>query len=157
VLSLMRRVEPAAKQKNLTLALHVPRNLPAIQTDVPRFSQVLLHLLSNAIKYTAHGGVEVRLERTVRRLTRERQEPILLIRVRDTGQGIPRPELDRIFEPFAQVDEGARTDSRNRGIGLGLPLAQQLARSLGGDISIESEPGKGTLASFLLPYRSPFG
>jgi signal transduction histidine kinase len=157
VLKLMQRVEPAAKRKNLTLALHVPRNLPAVQTDVPRFSQILLHLLSNAIKYTSHGGVEVRLERAMRRLTRERQEPVLLIHVRDTGRGIPQPELDRIFEPFAQVEEGARTNSRTRGVGLGLPLAQQLARSLGGDITIESEIGKGTLASFLLPYRSHFG
>lgn len=155
VADLLRRIEPVAKRKNLTISLYVPRNLPTLQTDVTRVSRILLHLFSNAIKYTSHGGVEVRLERTTRVLRRHKAEPVLTVRVRDTGRGIPPEQLSRIFQPFAQVEEGARTDSRQRGIGLGLPLAQQLAQSLGGEITIESTPGDGTTAMLTLPYYQP--
>ena len=153
VADLMRRLEPNAKRKNLTLALYTPRDLPTLQTDANRFTRIVMHLLSNAIKYTSEGRIEVRLERTSHRLGRAKPEPALAIRIRDTGRGIPPGELERIFEPFTQVDEGARTDSRSRGLGLGLPLARQLARTLGGDVAIESTPGYGTTATFVLPYR----
>jgi protein-histidine pros-kinase len=153
VADLMRRLEPTARRKNLTLALYTPRDLPPLQTDSNRFSRIVMHLLSNAIKYTAEGRVEVRLERTSHRLSRARTEPVLAIRVKDTGRGIPQQELQRIFEPFTQVEEGARTDSRNRGIGLGLPMARQLARTLGGDVTLESVQGRGTTASLILPYH----
>ena len=153
VADLMRRLEPTARRKNLTLALYTPRDLPPLQTDSNRFSRIVMHLLSNAIKYTAEGRVEVRLERTSHRLSRARTEPVLAIRVKDTGRGIPQQDLKRIFEPFTQVEEGARTDSRNRGIGLGLPMARQLARTLGGDVTLESVQGRGTTASLILPYH----
>ncbi len=152
VTELLRKVEPTANRKQLSLTLYVPRVLPPLQTDASRFSRIILYLLANAIKYTAQGGIEVRLERTVRMSAPGRQEPILVVRVKDTGRGIPAEYLPRIFEPFTQVEEGARTDSRTRGLGLGLPLARQLARSLGGDIAIESAPGRGTLASVHIPY-----
>jgi signal transduction histidine kinase len=153
VLELMRRLEPSAKRKNIALALYTPRTLPPLQTDAGRFSRILMQLLSNAIKYTAAGTVEVRLERAVQRLARGRSEPVLAVRVRDTGRGIPPEELQRIFEPFAQVDEGARTDSRTRGLGLGLPLARQLARGVGGEVAVESTLGSGTIATLYLPYH----
>ena len=153
VADLMRRLEPTARRKNLVLALYTPKDLPPLQTDSNRFSRIVTHLLSNAIKYTSEGRVEVRLERTSHRLARPRTEPVLAIRVKDTGRGIPQAELQRIFEPFTQVDEGARTDSRSRGIGLGLPLARQLARTLGGDVTLESVQGRGTTASLILPYH----
>jgi len=153
VADLMRRLEPTTKRKNLALALYTPRDLPPLQTDSSRFTRILMHLLSNAIKYTSEGSVEVRLERTSHRLSRARAEPVLAIRVKDTGRGIPTEQLQRIFEPFTQVDEGARTDSRSRGIGLGLPLARQLARTLGGDVALESVQGRGTTASLILPYH----
>lgn len=155
VADLMRRLEPTAKRKSIALALYTPRDLPALQTDATRFTRILHHLLSNAIKYTAEGRVEVRLERTTHRLGRNRPEPVLAIHVKDTGKGIPAAQLERLFEPFTQVDEGARTDSRSRGVGLGLPLARQLARTLGGDVTLESAPGRGTTASLFLPYHHP--
>jgi len=157
VADLMRRQEPIAKRKNLALALYTPRDLPTLQTDANRFARIVTHLLSNAIKYTSEGRVEVRLERTSHKLGRPRSEPVLAIRVKDTGRGIPPEELERIFEPFTQVEEGARTDSRSRGLGLGLPLARQLARTLGGDVTVESAPGQGTVASFILPYHRAVG
>jgi len=155
VTELLRRVEPAARRKHLTLKLYVPRLLPPLQTDAARFSRILLYLLSNAIKYTSQGGIEVRIERAYRTTRPGRQEPTLIVRVKDTGRGIPPEELTRVFEPFTQVDEGARTDSRTRGLGLGLPLARRLARSLDGDITMESTPGRGTVASLHLPYTHP--
>jgi signal transduction histidine kinase len=153
VADLMRRVEPTARRKRLTLSLYVPRNLPSLQTDGARLARILLHLLGNAIKYTAQGGVEVRLERGTQPLSRPRPEPVLIVRVTDTGRGIPPHELERIFEPFAQVDEGARSDSVARGQGLGLPLARRLARTLGGEVQVESVLGGGTTAILVLPYR----
>jgi signal transduction histidine kinase len=153
VADLMRRLEPTARRKSIALALYTPRDLPTLQTDTNRFGRIVVHLLSNAIKYTTEGRVEVRLERTQHRLGRSKAEPVLAVRVKDTGRGIPAGDLERIFEPFTQVDEGARTDSRSRGVGLGLPLARQLARTLGGDVLLESAPGKGTTATLFLPYH----
>jgi signal transduction histidine kinase len=155
VTDLLRRMEPAAQRKNLALALHVPRSLPALQTDPDRVERILLHLVSNAVKYTATGGVDVRLQRSRRHAGPHRQEPILVIQVTDTGRGIPPEQIERIFEPFTQVDEGARADTGRRGAGLGLPLARQLARSLRGDITLESSPGQGTTASLVLPFHTP--
>ncbi|HET8656663.1 MAG TPA: HAMP domain-containing sensor histidine kinase [Longimicrobiaceae bacterium] len=153
VADLMRHMEPLARRKQLPLSLFVPRDLPPLQTDVGRLSRILLHLLGNAIKYTSAGGIEVRLERTVQTLQHGRREPVLAVHVQDTGRGIPAAEVARVFEPFAQVEEGARTDSRRRGLGLGLPLARQMARTLRGDIRLESTVGRGTTATLLLPYH----
>jgi signal transduction histidine kinase len=153
VLELLRRVEPAADRKKLRLSLYAPRTMPLLQTDLKRLSHVLLHLLSNAVKYTAEGGIEVRLEQATRVLGPHRRVPVLWIRVKDTGCGIPPTELERILDPFVQVDEGARTDSPTRGFGLGLSIARRLARSLDGELLLESTPGEGTTASLALPYR----
>jgi signal transduction histidine kinase len=153
ITALARYVEPAADRKGNVLSLFFPRVLPLIQTDAERFRRVLLYLLANALKYTENGRVQVRVERHARPRGATRREPLLVVRIADTGRGIPAEELDRIFEPFAQVEEGARTDSGARGVGLGLPLARRLARSLGGEVLVESTPGEGTLATFLVPYR----
>jgi protein-histidine pros-kinase len=157
VIEQLRRVEPAAKQKGLTLAVHVPRSLPVVQTDPERFGRILLHLFANAVKFTDEGRIDVYLERTTRPTPRGRREQVLLIRVVDTGRGMPVEEIERVFEPFAQVDEGARTESRRRGLGLGLTLANRLAASIGGSIALESEAGRGTTATFTLPWRRAHG
>lgn len=153
VLQLLRRVEPAADRKKLPISYHAPRDLPPLQTDAARFSRILIHLLTNAIKYTSEGRIEVRLERAARRVGPGAREPFLMVRVADTGRGIPREELERILEPFTQVEENARTDSLSRGVGLGLALARRLARSLGGELRLESEPGRGTVGSLFIPYH----
>jgi len=152
VLELLRKVEPAAAKKELPILFYSPRALPVLQTDVAAFSRILLHLLSNAIKYTAQGRIEVRLELGTRPLHRRRHERVLLVRVTDTGHGIPSEELERIFEPFAQVGDGARSDSHVRGPGLGLAVARNLARSLRGEIRIESAVGTGTTVTLMIPY-----
>jgi signal transduction histidine kinase len=153
VLQLLRRVEPAADRKKLPIAFHARRDLPPLQTDAARFSRVLLHVLSNAIKYTAEGSIEVRVERVGRWTATARRRPFLSVRVADTGRGIPREILDQMLEPFAQDGDSARTESHVRGVGLGLALARRLARSLGGDLLIESDPGRGTAATLFVPYH----
>lgn len=153
VLNLLRRIEPAAKRKNLPILFFAPRTLPMIQLDAGVFSRVLLHLLSNAVKYTSEGRIEVRLEQTSRSLGRQSRERVLVVRVIDTGCGIPKEHLARIFEPFAQVEEGARTDSRSRGLGLGLSIAQKLARGIRGDIALDSVVGQGTTVTLTVPYH----
>ncbi len=152
VLQLLRRVEPAADRKQLPISLRAQRDLPPLQTDPSRFSKILLHLLSNAIKYTSEGGIEVRVERTAR-WSGGRRRPFLAVRVVDSGRGIARDVLEQMMEPFTQVGDAARTDSHVRGVGLGLALSRRLARSLGGDLHVESEPGRGTSASLFLPYH----
>ncbi|HET6229649.1 MAG TPA: HAMP domain-containing sensor histidine kinase [Longimicrobiaceae bacterium] len=152
VADLLRRVEPTAKRKGLRISLFVPPSLPPLQTDPSRLGRVLLHLFSNAIRFTAQGEVEVRLERSTVSSGLKRV-PVLVARVRDTGPGIPADRLDSVFEPFTQVDEGARSDSKVRGVGLGLPLARKLARSLGGDVGIASRVGVGTTATLTVPYH----
>lgn len=152
VLQLLRRVEPAADRKQLPISLRAQRDLPPLQTDPSRFSKILLHLLSNAIKYTSEGGIEVRVERTAR-WSGGRRRPFLAVRVVDSGRGIARDVLEQMMEPFTQVGDAARTDSHVRGVGLGLALSRRLARSLGGDLLVESEPGRGTSASLFLPYH----
>jgi signal transduction histidine kinase len=152
VADLLRRVEPTAKRKGLRISLFVPPSLPPLQTDPSRLGRVLLHLFSNAIRFTAQGEVEVRLERSTMSSGLKRV-PVLVARVRDTGPGIPADRLDSVFEPFTQVDEGARSDSKVRGVGLGLPLARKLARSLGGDVGIASRVGVGTTATLTVPYH----
>ncbi|HEX8359465.1 MAG TPA: HAMP domain-containing sensor histidine kinase [Longimicrobium sp.] len=149
---LLRRVEPTARRKGLTLSLHYPPNLPLLQTDPARLARVLLLLLDNAIRFTGEGKVEVRLIRAMRP-SRTRRAPVLVISVRDTGPGIPADELERVFEPFAQVQEGARSGSSERGVGLGLALARRLSRTLAAEVTLESELGKGTTASLILPYQ----
>lgn len=148
---LLRRVEPAANRKGLRLALFYPKELPALQTDAGQLGRVVLHVLGNAIRFTERGRVEVRLSRETA-TTGRRREPVLCIVVSDTGPGIPAAELERVFEPFAQVGEGARTASRTRGVGLGLPLARTLARGLGGDLVLASPAGGGTRATITVPY-----
>ncbi len=152
VATLLRRVEPTARRKGLTLSLHYPPDLPLLQTDPGRLSRVLLHLLDNAIRFTDEGKIEVRLTRTTKP-SRTRRIRVLVVAVCDTGHGIPADELERVFEPFAQVQEGARSASSERGVGLGLSLARRLARTLSAEVKLESELGKGTTASLILPYQ----
>jgi two-component system sensor histidine kinase BaeS len=119
-----------------TIAVTVPADLPAVEVDPVRIRQVLLNLLANALRHTPEEGtVAVEAQASPQRI---------LIRVRDSGSGIAREELPRIFERFQKG-----TDSR--GSGLGLAIARKLVLAHGGDIGIESAPGKGTEVTVSLP------
>jgi PAS domain S-box-containing protein len=123
------------------LTFEVDCEVAMVHADPDRLQQILLNLLSNAIKFTPRGGhVTVRCTRDDERA---------LIRVEDTGIGIPPDQFQRIFEPFVQLE----TENRERGVGLGLAISRELARAMGGELTAESAPGRGAAFILALPAR----
>ena len=165
-------VEPLITEKGLTLSLAVGASLPRVRTDPGLLRQILVNLFGNAVKYTPAGGVAVRARLVGapeaygrgRRGTRAESGVVtvkapradgiwIALQVVDTGVGIAPANHARVFEEFEQVDAGPRGDSINRGTGLGLTISRRLARLLGGDISLESELGKGSTFTLWLPVN----
>jgi PAS domain S-box-containing protein len=132
--SVLPMIEPQAESKHLTLESAIPRNLFA-SADREKAQQILLNLLTNAIKFTADGG-SICVEAGVA------DEKRIYLRVIDTGVGIPREMLEKVFEPFVQVD--ASHSRSAEGTGLGLAISRDLARGMGGDLSAQSAPGSGS-------------
>ena len=113
----------------------------AMRADPERLRQILVNLLTNATKYTDAGGaIEVACSSRDGRVS---------VRVRDTGAGIPADRLDDIFEPFVQI--GRRLHQPMDGVGLGLAISRDLARKMGGDVTVESTEGKGSVFTLTLP------
>jgi CheY-like chemotaxis protein/HAMP domain-containing protein len=149
---------PLAHDKGLELIIDVAPSLPeSIVTDRQRVDQILTNLLGNAIKFTEHGSVTLRVGRPVAgaRLGRPELTPerTVALVVSDTGIGIAHQEQERVFAPFQQID--ARTDRRYGGSGLGLSIARELALLLGGELQLESAPGKGSTFTLYLPAHGP--
>jgi signal transduction histidine kinase len=140
-------VEPQAQQKGLVLRVELPDAPVEITTDRRKLRQILVNLLGNAVKFTDAGEVELRVWS---------EEGVLFLRVSDTGPGIPPEYLERIFEPFTQVDS-SHTRVQG-GTGLGLPVSRRLARLLGGELEVASTPGEGsrfTVSHPILPAEPP--
>jgi two-component system, sensor histidine kinase and response regulator len=137
----------SAREKGLELELRVDPRLPIwVVGDPARFRQVLVNLVSNAIKFTERGrtSVEARVEL-------ESAEGVLVcFAVCDTGIGISPDDLPRLFEPFTQADPSIAR--RYGGTGLGLTIARELIALMGGDLSVESEEGRGSRFSFALRF-----
>ncbi len=152
-------VAPLAAQKGLEVAYRIEDGVPeALIGDPTRTRQVLVNLLSNAVKFTEQGEVLVVL--SARRLDGAAGGGRFEIRfeVRDTGIGIPADKIDRLFQPFSQVDTS--TTREFGGTGLGLVISQRLCELLGGEIWLESSLGEGTRAHFTIvgeaaPARRP--
>ena len=136
--------EPLAQAKGVTLVCH-PCDGARAFADRGKAQQIVLNLLSNAVKFTPEGGrVEVSCSA---------DSAGARVVVRDNGRGIPSERLESIFEPFVQVDQ--REDSKLRqGVGLGLAIARQLARGMGGELAVESEVGAGSSFTLTLPVRA---
>lgn len=134
-----------AKEKGLRLDIAVQPDLPSLKYDPVRVRQCLTNLVSNAIKFTEEGGVDIVLGGDAIGDGRY----MVRVAVRDTGIGIEPSIVERLFEPFTQADE--TTTRRFGGTGLGLSIARDLARLMGGDISVSSSPGKGS--EFLLTFQ----
>ena len=159
VLNVVSELEPLITERGLNLSIAVGASLPRVRTDPTHLRQILVNLIGNAIKYTPAGGVAIRARMTGVPPTAGRhpspEDPTLITRspdrrktwialqVIDTGIGILPADQERIFDEFEQVNAGPRSDSMERGTGLGLAISRRLARLLGGDISVESQPGKG--------------
>lgn len=107
-----------------------------------RLRQILQNLLSNAIKFTSHGKVSLKVSST----SIDPEQDLLTFEVTDTGLGIPKDKQNQLFKPFSQV----HTDRDNRfgGTGLGLSIVKSLVTAMGGEIHLDSEPGKGTQVVF---------
>lgn len=136
-----------ANEKGLKLQLTVQKDVPdKLLGDPYRLNQVLMNLTSNALKFTRDGGIYI--DASVSKLTPEHCR--LKITVRDTGIGIPESKLDKVFESFTQ----AYTDTTRLfgGSGLGLAISRNLARLLGGDITVTSKPGKGSVFTIEIPF-----
>jgi two-component system, cell cycle sensor histidine kinase PleC len=133
---------PAASEKDLELLTEVPEGI-LLLSDRRRVKQVLMNLVSNAIKFTDRGSVKI--------AARVARDGNVEIRVIDTGIGIKKEDTDKLFQPFQQIDMSL-TRSRE-GTGLGLHLAKRLSALLGGDISAKSEYGRGSEFILTIPLR----
>jgi signal transduction histidine kinase len=140
-------MRPIVDKKQLTLTSEVTDDLPHLHSDAGKLRQILYNLLSNAVKYTPEGG---RVELTARSL--EDGQKVELT-VRDTGPGIAPEDHERIFEKFRQLD--ASVTREQGGTGLGLAITKELCQMLGGEIHLESQPGRGAKFIVLLPVESP--
>ncbi len=133
-------IEPLARQKHLAFHAHVPNEPIRMTSDVDKIRQILVNLAGNAVKFTERGDVCLTLE--------PRDGEVAFV-VTDTGIGIAKADLDRLFQPFAQLDAGLTR--RHGGTGLGLYISRRLAELLGGRIDVDSESGKGTTFALILP------
>jgi signal transduction histidine kinase len=138
----VRRTDSAARAGEVALRVTIPDDLPKLLADEHRIAQALLQLLSNAVKFTEAGGcVEIEAGLTL--------EQDLFVSVADNGIGIPDADLERVFEPFTQVD--GSLSRRFGGAGLGLFTARAIVSAHGGQLRLTSRPGVGTTARVVLP------
>lgn len=133
---------PLARDKSLEFHTETPESPVPIETDPRKLRQILLGVLSNAVKFTDRGAIDLDVSA---------DEEAVEFRIRDTGVGIAPDDLERIFDPFWQVEQ-AKT-RRVGGAGLGLSMVRRLARLLGGDITVRSEPRRGSTFTIELPRR----
>jgi signal transduction histidine kinase len=141
---------PLAEKKNIDLDCEAPATLPPLRQDQAKVQQILNNLLSNAIKFTPEGGrIFVSAERD--------ENGDLRLKVTDTGIGISPDEQQLVFEKFRQgagaLSDGDAMTREYSGTGLGLSIVRELCRLLGGDVSLESELGKGSTFTIRLPWR----
>ncbi len=142
-------IQAAAERKSIRLSIDVDPNASRVMADARRLHQILFNLVSNAVKFTPAGG-RVSLETGV---DPERGE--IRFVVSDTGPGIAREDLGKLFKPFTQLD--ARLAREHTGTGLGLTLVRQLTELHGGRVEVESEPGQGSRFRVVLPWAPQAG
>jgi signal transduction histidine kinase len=179
VLNVASELESLVSEKGLAFSITVGASLPRVRTDPTHLRQILINLIGNAVKYTPTGTVSVRArlvgaprgpattpaparatppggeEMGGRALQARapRNGTWVALQVVDSGVGIASTDLERIFDEFEQVNAGPRGDSMQRGTGLGLAISRRLARLLGGEISVESEVGRGSTFTVWLPVN----
>ena len=141
-----------AEEKGIELVCSIDPALPSQLTGDPiRIKQVLTNLMGNAVKFTAHGEVLVKIQSGRKYEKNDATFVDIDILVKDTGIGIPQCKLNAIFESFTQADNS--TTRKYGGTGLGLTISKSLAELMGGQLTVESEPGKGSTFSFRLALQ----
>ena len=138
--NVVRLFDQRLKEKQLSLMMDVQENLPPIKGDLFKLEQMLVNLFDNAVKYTDRGGIAISVNTQGKRVR---------IRVRDTGIGIPKDDIPRVFERFYVVDKSR--SRKSGGTGLGLSIVKHIVLQHGGTIGIESAPGEGTTVTVALP------
>jgi signal transduction histidine kinase len=163
ILDLTSEIEALRAERGLALSISIGSSLPRIRTDPMHLRQIVLNLLGNALKFTPRGGIAIRARvidmtdsaTSVETPATSKEVPRagiwIALDVADTGVGIAKNDQHRIFEEFEQVNAGPRTDSMQRGTGLGLPISRRLARLLGGELTVMSESGKGSTFTVWIP------
>jgi signal transduction histidine kinase len=136
-------VRPLAEKKGLAFALQGHDSRAIMRSDPQKVRQIIINLLANAVKFTTQGSV---------RLAARTSEERVAFEVSDTGPGIAGEHLERVFDAFWQVDQ--RITRKTGGTGLGLSVARQLARLLGGDVSVRSATGSGSTFTVDLPLTA---
>jgi signal transduction histidine kinase/CheY-like chemotaxis protein/HPt (histidine-containing phosphotransfer) domain-containing protein len=150
--SVKRLLEKPAEAKGLAMRAVVDADVrPVVRGDPMRIRQILTNLMGNAIKFTQRGGVSVRVSK--RNDTATQHE--LLFAVRDTGIGLAADAAARLFQPFTQAD--ASVTRRYGGTGLGLTICKKLVDLMGGRIGVRSEPGRGSVFWFTIPFEKAPG
>lgn len=139
----LRLVRERAKNAKVVLECNLPAELPLLRADQRRFRQILLNLLSNALKFTDEGGMVT--------VAAGLQRGGLVVEVADTGVGMLPDDLSKAMEPFGQID--SRLSRKYEGTGLGLPLTKALIEAHGGTLELESVYGRGTRAMVLFPLN----
>jgi signal transduction histidine kinase len=135
-------IEPLAQERGLAFRLDAPAHAVPVATDPGKMRQILINLLSNAVKFTERGSVTLAVL----------EEPEgVLVEVRDSGIGIAAENVERVFDPFWQVEQ--KKTRRVGGSGLGLAVARRLAHLLGGDLTVRSTPGDGSTFTLRLPHQ----
>jgi signal transduction histidine kinase len=155
-------IAPLAQKKGITLNLEASEDLPPIRTDAKKLQQIVFNFLSNAVKFTEskertgrEPQITLRAERLVWSSPGSESEERVRISVIDNGPGISAEEKERIFEKFYQVHGGHTRE--HAGTGLGLAIVRDLANLLGAQIQVESEVGRGSMFSVILPLSIPEG
>jgi PAS domain S-box-containing protein len=133
-------IAPRVERKGLRYRLESGDADITVRMDQDKVQQIILNLLSNAVKFTDAGEITLRCHVS---------HDTVAIQVVDTGKGVPANALESIFEPFVQAGRGSA--SLSEGTGLGLSISRELARAMGGDVTVESEEGKGSTFSLVLP------
>lgn len=142
--NVMVTVEPMVTSKAVKLVQEVEPDLPILNTDILKVKQILLNLLSNAAKFTDQGAITI---------IAKKQDENVSIAVKDDGIGIEPQNLERVFEEFSQIDTS--NSRKYKGTGLGLPIAKNYARLLGGNLTVQSEFGKGATFILVIPPDFP--
>ena len=145
LMEVVNQLKPMANNKKLYLNLEMDEGLPTARADSHRLRQVVINLVSNALKFTEKGGVTIRCRLVY-------NDEMVHISVSDTGIGISPAALGYIFEAFRQAD--GSTTRRFGGTGLGLTIARKLIELQGGEVAVESVPGHGSTFSFTLPVET---
>jgi signal transduction histidine kinase len=138
-----KEIEPLALKNKILIKTKVQKDLPSINADINKLKHVFFDLLDNAIKFNKKGG-EVIIEA-------KQMGNKVEVSIKDTGIGIPKEHLDRIFDRLYQVDSSPRR--KYGGVGLGLAIVKDIIKRFGGEIQIESKPNKGSKFTFTLPIH----